>query len=216
MAAASARCCRPSSGLDYDAIFSADGKWIVFTSERDGAGDGQADLWRVHPDGTGLERLTRDPVDGRRRRAVARRPKPGLCFHAGRRAHGQHLGDGPRDAQGAQPHRRWQQGSARHHEWPFPAGLVAGWPVDRLQLGSWREAGSAPKAARARAIRTPPACTSCAPMAADLRRIDDNDAGTAYRCAEMVCRRHASSSPMQLPTRDTFAARMDGVRASPR
>jgi Tol biopolymer transport system component len=45
---------------EYDASFSPDGKWIVFTSERDGAGDGQADLWRVHPDGTGLERLTTD------------------------------------------------------------------------------------------------------------------------------------------------------------
>ena len=50
----------PSSVRDYDASFSADGKWIVFTSERDGAGDGQADIWRVRPDGTGLERLTRD------------------------------------------------------------------------------------------------------------------------------------------------------------
>ena len=49
-----------STGLDYDASFSADGKWIVFTSERDAAGSGQADLWRVHPDGTGLERLTTD------------------------------------------------------------------------------------------------------------------------------------------------------------
>jgi Tol biopolymer transport system component len=50
----------PTSVRDYDASFSADGKWIVFTSERDGAGDGQADIWRIRPDGTGLERLTRD------------------------------------------------------------------------------------------------------------------------------------------------------------
>jgi Tol biopolymer transport system component len=49
-----------SSGRDYDASFSADGKWIVFTSERDGEGDGQADIWRVRADGTGLERLTSD------------------------------------------------------------------------------------------------------------------------------------------------------------
>jgi Tol biopolymer transport system component len=49
-----------STGMDYDASFSPDGKWIVFTSERDAAGSGQADLWRVHPDGTGLERLTTD------------------------------------------------------------------------------------------------------------------------------------------------------------
>jgi Tol biopolymer transport system component len=46
--------------LDYDASFSPDGKWIVFTSERSGAGQGQADIWRVHPDGAGLERLTTD------------------------------------------------------------------------------------------------------------------------------------------------------------
>ncbi len=32
----------------------------MFTSERDAAGSGQADLWRVRPDGTGLERLTKD------------------------------------------------------------------------------------------------------------------------------------------------------------
>ena len=46
------------SGFDYHASFSSDGKWIVFTGERDGYG--QADIYRVHPDGTGLERLTDD------------------------------------------------------------------------------------------------------------------------------------------------------------
>lgn len=51
-----------SDGMDYDASFSPDGRWVVFTSERDKDGDGQADLWRVHPDGTGLERLTGDPA----------------------------------------------------------------------------------------------------------------------------------------------------------
>ena len=51
---------QPTNVRDYDASFSADGQWIVFTSERDGEGDGQADIWRVRPDGTGLERLTRD------------------------------------------------------------------------------------------------------------------------------------------------------------
>jgi Tol biopolymer transport system component len=50
-----------SQNLDYNASFSPDGKWIVFTSERSGAGQGQADLWRVHPDGSGLERLTSEP-----------------------------------------------------------------------------------------------------------------------------------------------------------
>src|SRR5215213_10635298 len=49
-----------SRGLDYDPSFSPDGRWIVFTSERDAEGSGQADLWRVHPDGSGIERLTSD------------------------------------------------------------------------------------------------------------------------------------------------------------
>ncbi len=48
------------STYDYHASFSADGKWIVFTSERNG--DGQADLYRVRADGTGLERLTDSPA----------------------------------------------------------------------------------------------------------------------------------------------------------
>ncbi|MCI0389437.1 MAG: hypothetical protein MOB07_11840 [Acidobacteria bacterium] len=43
---------------DYNASFSFDGKWIVFTSERNGS----ADLYRVHPDGSGLARLTDDPA----------------------------------------------------------------------------------------------------------------------------------------------------------
>jgi Tol biopolymer transport system component len=47
-----------SHALDYDPSFSGDGQWIVFTSERDPEGSGQADIWRVHPDGSGLERLT--------------------------------------------------------------------------------------------------------------------------------------------------------------
>jgi Tol biopolymer transport system component len=49
----------PSSGFDYNASFSPDGQWIVFTSER--AGSGQADIYRVRLDGSGLERLTDDP-----------------------------------------------------------------------------------------------------------------------------------------------------------
>jgi Tol biopolymer transport system component len=47
-----------NSGFDYNASFSADGKWIIFTSERSGS----ADIYRVHPDGSGLERLTDDPA----------------------------------------------------------------------------------------------------------------------------------------------------------
>ena len=44
--------------LDYNPAWSADGKWIVFTSEREGS----ADLYRMRPDGTGVERLTDDPA----------------------------------------------------------------------------------------------------------------------------------------------------------
>jgi Tol biopolymer transport system component len=44
----------PATGFDYDASFSADGKWIVSTSEREGF----ANIYRVGVDGSGLERLT--------------------------------------------------------------------------------------------------------------------------------------------------------------
>ncbi len=41
-------------GLEYSPRYSPDGQWIVYTSERNGL----ADIYRVHPDGTGVERLT--------------------------------------------------------------------------------------------------------------------------------------------------------------
>jgi TolB protein len=44
-------------GQDSNASFSRDGKWILFTSDRNGS----ADIYRAHPDGTGLQRLTDDP-----------------------------------------------------------------------------------------------------------------------------------------------------------
>jgi len=52
-----ARSLLPNPANDYNASFSHDGKWIVFTSERNGS----ADIYRVHPDGSGLEQLTNDP-----------------------------------------------------------------------------------------------------------------------------------------------------------
>src|SRR5260370_20799553 len=48
------------SAFDYNPTFSPDGKWIAFTSERNGSGE--ADLYRVRVDGSGLERLTDDPA----------------------------------------------------------------------------------------------------------------------------------------------------------
>lgn len=45
------------SQFDYSPSFSRDGTWVVFTSERNGS----SDIYRVHPDGLGLERLTDDP-----------------------------------------------------------------------------------------------------------------------------------------------------------
>jgi TolB protein len=47
-----------SPALDFNASFSRDGKWIVFTSERNGSDD----IYRAHVGGTGLEQLTNDPA----------------------------------------------------------------------------------------------------------------------------------------------------------
>src|SRR5688572_6291890 len=46
------------SELDYNASFGAGDEWVVFTSERGGS----ADIYRVRPDGSGLERLTDAPA----------------------------------------------------------------------------------------------------------------------------------------------------------
>ncbi|HEY4079307.1 MAG TPA: hypothetical protein VGM81_01310 [Burkholderiaceae bacterium] len=48
-----------SGTLDYNASFSADGKWIVFTSERDGLGN--ANIYRARADGSEAERLVDSP-----------------------------------------------------------------------------------------------------------------------------------------------------------
>ena len=49
-----------SGTLDYNASFSADGQWIVFTSERDGLGN--SNVYRARADGTQAERLTDSPA----------------------------------------------------------------------------------------------------------------------------------------------------------
>ena len=48
----------PHGEIEYSPNVSLDGKWVVFTSEHQGL----ADIYRVHPDGSGLEQLTRDPA----------------------------------------------------------------------------------------------------------------------------------------------------------
>jgi dipeptidyl aminopeptidase/acylaminoacyl peptidase len=51
-----ARALSPDPASDYNASFSSDGEWIVFTSERSGS----ADIFRVRPDGAALQPLTDD------------------------------------------------------------------------------------------------------------------------------------------------------------
>jgi Tol biopolymer transport system component len=48
----------PGLQIDYNASFSFDGEWVVFTSERYGS----ADIFRVRTGGMGLERLTDSPA----------------------------------------------------------------------------------------------------------------------------------------------------------
>lgn len=68
----------PHDALDYNAKFTDDGQWVLFTSERAGS----ADIYRVRPDGSEPERLTDDPAyddqatlsrDGRRLAFVSTR-----------------------------------------------------------------------------------------------------------------------------------------------
>ena len=55
---ANAKVLASHAAYNWNASFSADGKWVVFTSMRAGS----ADLFRVHLDGSGLERLTDSPA----------------------------------------------------------------------------------------------------------------------------------------------------------
>lgn len=52
------RILQQSGSLDYDPSWSPKGDWIVFTSER----TGPAELYRIHPNGSGLEQLTDYPA----------------------------------------------------------------------------------------------------------------------------------------------------------
>ena len=48
----------PGTEIDYNASFSHDGQWVVFTSDRSGS----ADIYRARADGRDLERLTDSPA----------------------------------------------------------------------------------------------------------------------------------------------------------
>lgn len=48
----------PSAYRNFSPSFSPDGLWVVFSSDRAGS----SDIYRVHPDGSGLERLTDSPA----------------------------------------------------------------------------------------------------------------------------------------------------------
>jgi TolB protein len=48
----------PHGESEYSPSVSADGKWVVFTLEK----GGQSDIYRIHPDGTGMEQLTDSPA----------------------------------------------------------------------------------------------------------------------------------------------------------
>jgi Tol biopolymer transport system component len=48
----------PDPGLDYNASFSSDSEWVIFTSQRNGS----ADIYRARPDASSLTRLTDDPA----------------------------------------------------------------------------------------------------------------------------------------------------------
>jgi TolB protein len=55
---ANERMVTPHKESEYSPSLSADGHWVVFTSEQ----AGQSDIYRAHPDGSGLEQLTSDPA----------------------------------------------------------------------------------------------------------------------------------------------------------
>ena len=110
-----------SPNLDYAPSFSSDGQWVVFTSER----DGQAEIYRVHPDGSGLERLTDHPAFDDQ--ASLSPDGKTLAFVSTREGGTANLWtDGSRIEEGDQPHSE----SCRE----FPAELVARRRLDCLHF----------------------------------------------------------------------------------
>ena len=84
--------------LDYNASFSSDGEWVVFTSERHGS----SDIFRVRTNGMGLERLTDDPAFDDQ---AALSPDGNSLAFVSTRGHGidGHSCPGPEDSQNPKP-----------------------------------------------------------------------------------------------------------------
>src|SRR5271166_2201962 len=128
-----------STDADYDPVWSPDGSWIVFTSDRSGS----ADLYRVKPDGGNLERLTTDPAyddqaafspDGKQLVFVSTRGAGTAVLWtldlATRRAQALTSGKGPDFRPAWSPDGKWIAfSSGRDHAAPFSHGR---W--ERLQL----------------------------------------------------------------------------------
>ena len=111
-----------SADTDYDPVWAPDGSSIVFTSERDGS----AELYRVKPDGSGLERLTNDPAYDDQAAFSPDGKQLGLRDHPQWRTRGSvdhGSGYAPRES----PHFRNRR--------RLPAFLVAGRKVDRFLIG---------------------------------------------------------------------------------
>ena len=114
-----ARPLSPHPNLDYNASFSPDGRWIVFTSHRDGS----ADIFRVRPDGLG-------PREARRRSrasTIRRVLSPGRAaprFRVEPQRSGGRVGHGAPHEGAEQPH----ESTGRR----LSSRVVARRPTDRL------------------------------------------------------------------------------------
>ena len=131
-AAASANSCRTRSS-NTTPSFAPDGKSVLFTSERNGAG--QSDVFRARLDGTGIEPVVTACGGRRCGRAFARWNAPRLRVDA-QRLPRQHLGARSEERPVAQPDRRRRSaGRSRRPQLLLPAFLVPGRPVARVLLG---------------------------------------------------------------------------------
>ena len=129
----------PHGESEYSPSLTSDGKWIVFTSEH----AGQSDLYRIHPDGTGLDQLTDDPAFDDQGSLSPDGKSSGLRLHTGRRLR-KSLAARSRQPQIPKPH----TGPLGK----FPAELVTGQSLDRLQLRSRCQSRKVPRAMGAHAV----------------------------------------------------------------